>query len=174
MYLVFLLSFFFFSSRRRHTRCRLVTGVQTCALPISAPTPLTPLTCPLQDAVVALVSSAGAHLAGDPPFRPYADYSLREIPATAADNDIVFASGSYDNSDVNDDPNCLFPLSRLRELARDKVVGAVSPTHFAMQGGGTEIELVKTRTGPELVRRLTESGVDAVVLVGACGSCHRS
>src|SRR3546814_7443611 len=28
--------FFFFSSRRRHTRCALVTGVQTCALPISA------------------------------------------------------------------------------------------------------------------------------------------
>src|SRR3546814_8661900 len=27
---------FFFSSRRRHTRCALVTGVQTCALPISS------------------------------------------------------------------------------------------------------------------------------------------
>src|SRR3546814_8497461 len=27
--------FFLFSSRRRHTRCALVTGVQTCALPIS-------------------------------------------------------------------------------------------------------------------------------------------
>src|SRR3546814_3114185 len=26
--------FCFFSSRRRHTRCALVTGVQTCALPI--------------------------------------------------------------------------------------------------------------------------------------------
>src|SRR3546814_18648592 len=26
---------FFFSSRRRHTRCALVTGVQTCSLPIS-------------------------------------------------------------------------------------------------------------------------------------------
>src|SRR3546814_2933789 len=26
---------YFFSSRRRHTRCALVTGVQTCALPIS-------------------------------------------------------------------------------------------------------------------------------------------
>src|SRR3546814_6525076 len=25
---------YFFSSRRRHTRCALVTGVQTCALPI--------------------------------------------------------------------------------------------------------------------------------------------
>src|SRR3546814_7880007 len=27
-------AFVFFSSRRRHTRCALVTGVQTCALPI--------------------------------------------------------------------------------------------------------------------------------------------
>src|SRR3546814_15650774 len=30
---------FFFSSRRRHTRCALVTGVQTCALPISSVSP---------------------------------------------------------------------------------------------------------------------------------------
>src|SRR6059058_866809 len=30
----FVFCFFFFSSRRRHTRCRYVTGVQTCALPI--------------------------------------------------------------------------------------------------------------------------------------------
>src|SRR3546814_6166199 len=30
---------FFLSSRRRHTRCALVTGVQTCALPISSGAP---------------------------------------------------------------------------------------------------------------------------------------
>src|SRR3546814_11372606 len=32
----YVLFVFFFSSRRRHTRCALVTGVQTCALPIFA------------------------------------------------------------------------------------------------------------------------------------------
>src|SRR3546814_20342248 len=32
--MVMCLVHFFFSSRRRHTRCALVTGVQTCALPI--------------------------------------------------------------------------------------------------------------------------------------------
>src|SRR3546814_5015559 len=32
---LFVRVFFFFSSRRRHTRCALVTGVQTCALPIA-------------------------------------------------------------------------------------------------------------------------------------------
>src|SRR3546814_4610959 len=38
LHLCFILfSFFFFSSRRRHTRCALVTGVQTCALPIYVP-----------------------------------------------------------------------------------------------------------------------------------------
>src|SRR3546814_8327318 len=39
---------FFFSSRRRHTRCALVTGVQTCALPIS----------PVADDVAALRDAA--------------------------------------------------------------------------------------------------------------------
>src|SRR3546814_9649264 len=34
-FICFLFCYFFFSSRRRHTRCALVTGVQTCALPIS-------------------------------------------------------------------------------------------------------------------------------------------
>src|SRR3546814_5192927 len=38
----FVISFFFFSSRRRHTRCALVTGVQTCALPI-CPIPAWPI-----------------------------------------------------------------------------------------------------------------------------------
>src|SRR3546814_2969767 len=34
--IILVLVLFFFSSRRRHTRCALVTGVQTCALPIWA------------------------------------------------------------------------------------------------------------------------------------------
>src|SRR3546814_15853130 len=34
LYCFYFLFLFFFSSRRRHTRCALVTGVQTCALPI--------------------------------------------------------------------------------------------------------------------------------------------
>src|SRR3546814_18781583 len=37
---VFMVDCGFFSSRRRHTRCALVTGVQTCALPILLVEPL--------------------------------------------------------------------------------------------------------------------------------------
>src|SRR5213076_3620354 len=46
---VFLFFFFFFSSRRRHTRWLVVTGVQTCALPISDGA------CPAVEAIEALL-----------------------------------------------------------------------------------------------------------------------
>src|SRR3546814_2018742 len=41
--------FVFFSSIRRHTRCALVTGVQTCALPISL----------LDEAAIARIEASG-------------------------------------------------------------------------------------------------------------------
>src|SRR3546814_19013697 len=46
---------FFFSSRRRHTRCSLVTGVQTCALPIL-------LTAENQDEVAAVLGHEISHV----------------------------------------------------------------------------------------------------------------
>src|SRR3546814_6225583 len=54
---------FFVSSRRRHTRCALVTGVQTCALPISRPprcgttrSPAEPLASVARDEIIAFTS----------------------------------------------------------------------------------------------------------------------
>src|SRR3546814_17268526 len=47
---------FFFSSRRRHTRCALVTGVQTCALPIFS-TPKAKLGLP--EVTLGLLPGAG-------------------------------------------------------------------------------------------------------------------
>src|SRR3546814_3176164 len=49
---------FFFSSRRRHTRCALVTGVQTCALPIfdRAHAHAEPAERAKSDAIVALLT----------------------------------------------------------------------------------------------------------------------
>src|SRR3546814_15204127 len=54
----------FFSSRRRHTRCALVTGVQTCALPISADHHLSRRGDVGRDASTRSLSPARAHGAG--------------------------------------------------------------------------------------------------------------
>src|SRR3546814_797307 len=45
------MNLFFFSSRRRHTRCALGTGVQTCALPISFRDALEPINAQVQGTV---------------------------------------------------------------------------------------------------------------------------
>src|SRR3546814_3553750 len=53
--------FFFFSSRRRHTRCALVTGVQTCALPI--------FPAGVLNIVTGLPTAIGEVLTGSPDIR---------------------------------------------------------------------------------------------------------
>src|SRR3546814_5421018 len=65
--------FFFFSSRRRHTRCALVTGVQTCALPIFRRVPET--------APPAVVAAAG--------FKADTAHPVIEGAAALADYDAI-------------------------------------------------------------------------------------
>src|SRR3546814_9661418 len=51
---------FFFSSRRRHTRCALVTGVQTCALPIYVTPPRKPFRSPARFLASRIRRSSGS------------------------------------------------------------------------------------------------------------------
>src|SRR3546814_3880558 len=62
-----LVTCFFFSSRRRHTRCALVTGVQTCALPICRKMSISSITSGSAAALASLQSAkpAGGDNDGD-------------------------------------------------------------------------------------------------------------
>src|SRR3546814_4383720 len=93
--------FFFFSSRRRHTRCALVTGVQTCALPISNEN-----VAILGDAVddnlenrpareALLIIGKNALLAGRASKQRFGDKVAQEILA-AADERFVAKQGAVD------------------------------------------------------------------------------
>src|SRR3546814_18974792 len=63
MYLVFII--FFFSSRGRHTKCALVTGVQTCALPIFKFCDSRIAVFRGEDGVVRAVSARCKHMGAD-------------------------------------------------------------------------------------------------------------
>src|SRR3546814_12428572 len=81
--------YFFFSSRRRHTRCALVTGVQTCALPISGQIGYinaaikTVADCQVGDTIIDDRNPAAAPLPGFKPSVPVVFCSL--FPVDAAD-----------------------------------------------------------------------------------------
>src|SRR3546814_10722877 len=59
---------FFFSSRRRHTRCALVTGVQTCALPatvaLALPNPESRIPNPAPKRIALCAGEASGDLLG--------------------------------------------------------------------------------------------------------------
>src|SRR3546814_3818439 len=75
---------FCFSSRRRHTRCALVTGVQTCALPILAEEIAAALAEYLQDPLVLVTVASGL---GD------LDQQIRVVGKATAPQALPFRSG---------------------------------------------------------------------------------
>src|SRR3546814_13270956 len=70
---------FCFSSRRRHTRCALVTGVQTCALPIFVRT-ATFLFAAGQETTARLLAAALKHLAEHPEMQDQLRDDRSKIP----------------------------------------------------------------------------------------------
>ncbi len=137
------------------------------ALPVDRndTTPFTMLAKPLTDCTVALVTSAGLHRRHDKPFRKF-DPSYRVIPAEADLGDLVVSHTSigFDRVPMQQDLNVVFPLDRIRELARHGTVGAVGPRCYSFMGAQNDLSVVKQQTGPEVAERLVAEGVDVVVL----------
>lgn len=127
----------------------------------------TPLPKPLNECTVALVTTAGVHLASQTPFDlrdEHGDWTWRAIPGDVDVRDIVVSHEHYDTSDANSDPNVVFPIDALRTLARDGMVGGVSTLHAGLMGWIPDGTPLRDETAPEVARALREAGADAVVL----------
>ena len=139
--------------------------------------PLTPLTKPLSDCRVSMLTTCGASRKGTPPFNPDARNDLRvdAIPADTPADAFEVNDNYYDHTDVRQDINCQFPLERLRDLAGEGVIGAVAPRLWSGFMGR-----IYTRRGiceeaaPALARSLHDDNVDLLVVVPACPLDHQT
>jgi D-proline reductase (dithiol) PrdB len=143
----------------------IVKGLQSeIFIPSTVPPVWAEAKKPLNEMVVALVTAGGVHLKTDRKFNLAGDASYRVIPGNCSGTDLMVSHGGYDNSDVNKDVNCMFPLERLRELAEQGFIKDVAPCHFGFMGGGGDVEVFADVTGPEIAWKLLGEKVDAVVL----------
>ena len=143
----------------------VVKGMQSeIFVPVTPPPVWAPVTKPLKDMVIAIATAAGVHHKDDKRFNLAGDFTFRVIKDTMPSSELMVSHGGYDNGDVNKDINCMFPIDRLHELAKDVVIKGVAPVHFGFMGGGGNQEKFKNETGPEIARQLKEEGVDAVIL----------
>ena len=127
----------------------------------------TPLAKPLAACTVALVSTAGVRHRDQPPFdlmNEHGDPSPRLLPGDVRASDLIVEHTHYDTTDANADQNVVFPIDRLRELAADGTIGAVSPLHVGMMGWNPDGARVRDETAPAVARALREAGADAAIL----------
>lgn len=132
------------------------------ALPEYGDTPWTKAK-PLNEARVALISTAGLHRREDPPFTPGAgDYRI--IPDDYDMGDLVMShvSMNFDRTGFYQDVNVAFPIERLRELKAEGVIGDVASRHYSFMGATppTAMEPVAR----DLAQVLRADAVDTVLL----------
>ena len=142
-----------------------IKGLQSeIFVPVTPPPVWTPVSKPLKDAVVAIATAAGVHLKTDKRFNLAGDFSFRKIPGDVKGEELMVSHGGYDNGDVNKDINCMFPIERLQEIAKEGFIKAVAPTHIGFMGGGGDQDKFTHETGPEIAKILKDEGVDYALL----------
>ena len=143
----------------------VVKGLQSeIFVPITPKSVFTPVTKPLNEMTVALATAAGVHVKTDKRFNLAGDFTWRKIPDDVPSSKLMVTHGGYDNSDVNKDINCMFPIDRLHELRDSGFIKATAPTHAGFMGGGGNIEKFTNETGPEIAQMLKDEDVDAAIL----------
>lgn len=128
-------------------------------------TPQTPLRMPLNECRVALITTAGFLLQGQPPFEK-GDCSYREIPNAVQTHALIngHKSAAYDERGIDTDANLAFPLDRFRELETEGTIGALNHRHFSFMGSITKPHALIKHTAPEVAQLLKADGVDVAFL----------
>jgi D-proline reductase (dithiol) PrdB len=125
--------------------------------------PWTPLAKPLRECRLGFVTSGGFYAQDQEPLTD-TDRGYRLIPTTSDLRALRIHHHGYRDDDVDRDPNCVFPLDRLRELQAAGVIGGLteSAVSFIMTYRARwEVE----ERGPKIAGEMQRMGADAVLLV---------
>jgi len=131
--------------------------------------PWTPVSKPLAECKVAIVTTAGVHHEDQPPFDihdPDGDPSFRVIDVSRPLRDYMITHDHYNHSDADRDINIVFPIQRLWELEFEGLIDQVARTHYGFMGYivGPHIQTLVNKNAPEVARRLKADAVDVVLL----------
>jgi D-proline reductase (dithiol) PrdB len=121
---------------------------------------------------LALVTTAGVHLASQEPFDmkdPAGDPTFREIPADTRPAHLTITHNYYDHTDADQDVNIVFPIERVQELKQSHEIGDVNYRHFSFMGHIMQhhIQTLMKETAPQVAAALKSDKVDIVILTPA-------
>ncbi len=137
--------------------------------------PWTPMTKPLSQTTLALVTSAGISLKSDPPFNMerekkeifWGDRSYRIIPRGTTEKDIEANHLHINTKYIKEDINVMLPLSRMAEFEQEGIIGCLAPSSYSFYGYQWEnTDFLKEAIEP-ISKRMKIEAVEAVLLTPA-------
>ena len=137
--------------------------------------PWTPMSKPLNQATLALVTSAGISLKVDPPFDMerekkeaiWGDRSFRTIPRGTAEKDIDVNHLHINTTHIKQDINVILPLARMAEFEQEKIIGRLAPTSYSFYGFQWQnTDFLKEAIEP-ISKKMKLEGVEAILLTPA-------
>ncbi len=139
------------------------------------PIPWTPMTRPLADCTVALISTAGVARLDDVPFDQegerrnpwWGDPTYRTIPQGTTEDEVKLYHLHIDPRFGQEDLDVVLPMRRLSELASEGVIGRAADTHYSIMGYQLRPRVLEGETAPAIAREMKARGVDAAALVPA-------
>jgi D-proline reductase (dithiol) PrdB len=135
--------------------------------PFDTFSPYNPLRTPIATARVAFVTTAGVHLADQPPFDVDArdgDPTLRAIPIDTPLDDLLLSHGGYDTKRASADKNVVLPLDHLRALAAEGQIGSLAPDVISFMGYIADTDRLLEREVRPVADRFLADDVDLVLL----------
>ena len=130
------------------------------------PPPWTPLAKPLSECRVGVLSTAGTYVAGQVAYFYKDDASTRAIPKDTAVDDIRFSHITENYLvDARPDPNCMFPIEPLRQLAAEGAIGELADDLMSCMGGIYSQRRVRDELAPALEDTFRQQAVDVALLI---------
>ncbi len=139
------------------------------------PIPWTPMSKPLSQVTVALVTSAGISLKSDPPFNMerekrepiWGDRSFRIIPKGKTEKDIDVNHLHINTTYIKQDINVILPLARMAEFEKEGIIGRLAPSAYSFYGfQWRNNDFLKEAIEP-ISKKMKLEGVEAVLLAPA-------
>ena len=124
-----------------------------------------PVTKPVNESKIVILSSAALRLQHQELFVPREDLSYRRIPADPAAGSIIIDHHSGIGQAPKQDPEIVFPRTALASLARQGIIGAISPFHLSFMGGGRRAHEIENELAPVIADELATMAVDLALLV---------
>ncbi len=124
-----------------------------------------PIDKPLSECTVMLIGSGGIYVRGQVALHTKDDTSIRLIPADTPTTDLRINHFAYDWTDASQDPNCVFPLDRLRDLAEDGTIAAVASQAVGFMGGIYSTRRLMAETAEHILAQVKAQEPDLVLLV---------